>query len=163
MRSIAKLPLASLKRQRALLASASPTPSRSSAVVKETLRLHPPQWLLARTAMQATQLGGFDVAPETTVLTCPYLLHRDERWWERLEEFAPERWLSTTRPHAPRAYLPFGAGPRFCPGSLLGSVQLVTLAALVARDYRLELPRLADVETAADSLLTPARLTGTWR
>ena len=56
-----------------------------------------------------------------------------------------------------------GAGPRFCPGALLGTVQLVTFAALMARDYVLDLPRLDQVEPRPDALLTPAGLTGAWR
>lgn len=133
------------------------------ATVKESLRLHPPQWLLVRTARRATQLGEYDLARGTNVLVSPYLLHRDDRWWTKAAEFEPDRWLLTTPPHAPRAYVPFGAGPRFCPGAMLGTVQLVTFAALLARDYELELPRLDEIEPQPEALLTPAGLTGAWR
>lgn len=133
------------------------------ATVKESLRLHPPQWLLVRTARRATTLGEYDVARGTNVLVSPYLMHRDDRWWTKAGEFEPDRWLLATPPHAPRAYLPFGAGPRFCPGAMLGTVQLVTFAALLARDYELELPRLDEVEVRPEALLTPASLHGSWR
>lgn len=133
------------------------------AAVKETLRLHPPQWLLIRTARRATKLGEYDLARGTDVLVSPYLLHRDDRWWTKAGQFEPERWLLKTPPHAPRAYVPFGAGPRFCPGAMLGTTQLVTFAALMARDYQLDLPPLSEVEPKPDALLTPEGLTGSWR
>jgi cytochrome P450 len=89
-------------------------------------------------------------------------MHRDPRWWTDPERFDPTRWLSQNKPHARHAYLPFGAGPRICPGSLLATVQLTVLTALFARDYRLELPPLAEVPMTTDGLMLPAGLTGSW-
>jgi unspecific monooxygenase len=132
------------------------------AAVKESLRLHPPQWLLIRMARHANRIGEYDIGRGTEVLVSPYTLHRDERWWTKAEAFDPDRWLGTSPPHAPRAYLPFGAGPRFCPGAMLGTVQLVAFAALMARDYELELPPLEEVRVRPEALLTPGDLQGAW-
>lgn len=68
-------------------------------------------------------------------MVCTYLIHRDPRWWDDPEAFAPQRWHQT--PKRGR-YLPFGAGPRGCPGSPLAKIQLMALTSLLARDYRLQ-------------------------
>ncbi len=134
----------------------------TSAFLKEVLRLHPPQWLITRTSRTPVRLGGHAVRPNSEILVCPYLIHRDPRWWPDPERFDPHRWLGRDRPHARHAYLPFGAGPRVCPGTLLATVQLTILTALLARDYHLDLPALADVKVDTDGLMRPATLTGRW-
>jgi unspecific monooxygenase len=134
----------------------------TTAVVREALRLYPPQWLLTRTASLPTEIGGYRVPAGTEVLMCPYLMHRDPRWWEHPERFDPSRWLQREQPHARHAYLPFGAGPRVCPGAHLAMAHLTMLTALLARDYRLRLPRLADVPVSSEGLLAPEGLSGGW-
>ncbi|MGA8113195.1 MAG: cytochrome P450, partial [Actinocatenispora sp.] len=134
----------------------------TTAVIQEVLRLHPPQWLLTRTALRATTLGGYPVRAGQEVLVCPYVLHRDGRFWSEPERFDPSRWLTGERPHARHAYLPFGAGPRICPGSALALRQLSVLTAVLARDFVLRLPALAEVEATCDGLLLPAGVRGGW-
>jgi len=134
----------------------------TKATIKEAIRLYPPQWLLTRTTTQPVELGGFRVAPGTEVLICPYLMHRRPRWWEEPERFRPDRWLSGERPHARHAYIPFGAGPRVCPGSLLATVQLTVAIVSLARGYRLDLPPLAGVRSGTDGLMLPLDLAGSW-
>jgi cytochrome P450 len=134
----------------------------TSAFIKEALRMHPPQWLITRTASRPFELGGHRLPAGTEVLLCPYLIHRDARWWDDPERFDPDRWLGASKPHARHAYLPFGAGPRICPGSLLATVQLTLLTAVIARDYRLTLPPLTSVPVSTDGLMLPIGLTGTW-
>ncbi len=132
------------------------------ATIKEALRLYPPQWLLTRSTAQAVNIRGYKVPAGTEVLICPYLMHRNPRWWDEPERFDPERWLGAERPHARHAYVPFGAGPRVCPGSLLATVQLTVATALLARGYRLELPRLAGIRPGTDGLMLPTGVTGSW-
>lgn len=135
----------------------------TTAFIKEALRLYPPQWLVTRAASQPFELGGHALPANTEVLVCPYLIHRDRRWWSDPDRFDPDRWLGRDQPHGRHAYLPFGAGPRVCPGSLLATVQLTVLTTLLARDYDLDLPPLASVRPSTDGLMLPAGLTGTWR
>lgn len=74
----------------------------AEAVVRETLRLYPPAWLMTRTARTATTLGAWSLSPGDDVLLNPYLIHRDPRWWPRPDEFDPTRWLNGhTAPTAP--------------------------------------------------------------
>ncbi|MGZ3145209.1 cytochrome P450 [Lentzea chajnantorensis] len=98
------------------------------AVVRETLRLHPPIWQLRR--VLDAPVPGFPAGAE--VLFSPYLNHRDPAVHLDPDRFDPHRWTSAPRP-SPGSYLPFGLGHRFCPGSHLATAELtVVLAAVLA-------------------------------
>jgi unspecific monooxygenase len=135
----------------------------TKATIKEALRLYPPQWLLTRSTATPVDIAGYRVAAGTEVLICPYLMHRHAGWWDAPDRFDPERWLRGDRPHARHAYIPFGAGPRICPGSLLGTVQLTVATALLARARQLDMPPMAAVRPGTDGLMLPVGVTGRWR
>jgi unspecific monooxygenase len=133
----------------------------ATAFVREVLRVHPPAWLLGRDTTVAVTLDEHHtVPPHTAVLFSPYLLHHDPRWWDRPGDFDPQRWLGARPPHAPYAYLPFGAGPRVCLGLHLGQLLLVRTAAHIATTFDLHLiHRPPTVSPRLATLLLPAGLT----
>jgi cytochrome P450 len=61
--------------------------------------------------------------------------------------FRPERWLDAgtraDKAHNTRAFLPFGAGPRFCPGRHLAMLEITMVGAMLCRNF--------DVAHAPDS------------
>ncbi|APU39090.1 hypothetical protein BSL84_04190 [Streptomyces sp. TN58] len=61
-------------------------------VGKETLRIHPPIWLISAVATRGATLGGRRVPAGTSVWTSPWSVHRDRRWFPDPEAFRPERW-----------------------------------------------------------------------
>ncbi|WP_369192014.1 cytochrome P450 [Streptomyces sp. R08] len=129
----------------------------AEAVVRETLRLYPPAWLMTRTAATATTLGAWSLGPGDDVLLNPYLIHRDPRWWPRPDEFDPTRWLAGQA--APgSAYLPFGAGPRVCLGATLTMRQLALTTSWLARRCTVESPNAATVTLEFVDRLAPAGL-----
>ncbi|KAE8663665.1 Cytochrome P450 78A1 [Hibiscus syriacus] len=105
------------------------------AVVKETLRFHPPGPLLswARLSTSDVQLSnGMLIPANTTAMVNMWAITHDPNVWNDPLEFKPERFLE--------AYVdvrggdlrlaPFGAGRRVCPGKNLG---LVTVNLWVAK------------------------------
>jgi cytochrome P450 len=110
----------------------------TTMVLHEVMRLYPPVWLLPRKALAADEVGGFRVPAGADVLICPYALHRHPAFWRAPDRFDPERFHPDARDDRPKyAYIPFGAGPRFCVGNNLGMMEAVFVLALVARDLRL--------------------------
>lgn len=133
----------------------------TAAFIREVLRMHPPAWLLGRDTTGPVALNEhYTVPPRTSVLFSPYLLHHDPRWWDRPDEFDPARWLDGRPPHAPHAYIPFGAGPRVCLGLHLGQLLLARTAIHIARSFYLHLVRQPSaIPPRPATLLLPTGLT----
>lgn len=82
-------------------------------VIKESLRLHPPVYLYARTTTEPTVLGEFTIPTGVEVVIPVYALHRNPRYWENPEVFNPERFTpENSQFRHPFAFLPFSAGSR---------------------------------------------------
>jgi enediyne biosynthesis protein E7 len=111
----------------------------TSMVLDEVMRLYPPVWILPRLAQEEDEIGGYYVRAGADVLICPYLLHRHPGFWSDPDRFDPERFDSANVSGRHRyAYIPFGAGPRFCVGNNLGMMEATLVLATVARDLRLK-------------------------
>ncbi|MFO0555063.1 MAG: cytochrome P450 [Polyangiaceae bacterium] len=104
-------------------------------IVKESMRLYPPAYILARRAATDVRLGDYDVPRGSEVVVWIYFTHHDARLYPDPEVFRPERF--TKEAEAARhkqAYLPFGAGPRACIGRSFALVEaVVALATLYQR------------------------------
>jgi cytochrome P450 len=109
-------------------------------VVKESMRLYPPAWSLARTAAKDIELGGYQLPVGSNVVMSPWILHRDPRFFDRPEEFNPERWTVDAAQHLPKfAYFPFGGGPRLCIGAAFAMMEANLLLAAIAQRFQLRL------------------------
>lgn len=109
----------------------------TSTVIQEAMRMYPPVWLLPRSAIAEDVVGEFRVPAGADVLISPYTLHRDRRFWSRPDQFEPERFAPGADNDRPRyAYIPFGAGPRFCVGNHLGMLEAVLVLAMLCRELR---------------------------
>jgi cytochrome P450 len=135
----------------------------TEAFVKEVLRLHPPTWLIGRTARRATTLGPWALEPGDQVLFSMYSLHRDERWWPEGEAFRPERWIDPRVQPQRYTYLPFGAGPRVCVGTQLGMIQLTLATGWLAQEYEVTVPAGGEGSPDFGGLLVPRGLRATFK
>lgn len=105
---------------------------RSAGFVREVTRLHGIPFLVRR-ARHATYVGDQPV-PAGALVTLPLgALRRDPARYARPEEFDPLRWSPEARPPlSPAALLPYGLGPRYCPGAAASDILVpVALASLV--------------------------------
>ena len=96
------------------------------AVVLETLRLHPPTWLLHRTLLRDAAIGGYAAPRGHNLLISPYVLHRDGQSFADPEMFRIDRWESRRQPTL-AGYFPFGRGPHGCPGNEVAVAMLVAI------------------------------------
>jgi cytochrome P450 len=116
------------------------------AAVDESLRLHPPAWLITRRALVGDTLGGFRIPEGTVVIISPVLVHRDPRRWADPERFEPERFLAPRRDEVDRrSYLPFGAGPRLCIGRDFALLEATVLMARLAARFTVRPQVVGDV------------------
>ena len=109
-------------------------------VIEEAMRLYPPVGMLARNVRRADTLGGREILPNDVLFLPIYALHRHQMWWERPNEFNPDRFSpEAVRTRDRYLYLPFGAGPRVCVGANFAMMQAhIILATLLAR-FRFDL------------------------
>lgn len=106
-------------------------------ILDETLRLHPPIWLMTREVTRNTQLAGATVSAGATVLISPYLVHHRPDLFPDPDRFDPDRWRPD-HPTPPRgAYIPFGGGARKCIGDALALTEATLMLATLARRWRL--------------------------
>ncbi len=54
---------------------------RTHAVIAESMRLHPPAWIIGRWLDTDLRVGGWDLPRGSVVLASQYAMHRDRRFW----------------------------------------------------------------------------------
>jgi len=108
----------------------------TTQVIQESMRLYPPIWAIERRAVSDDVLGGFAIPAGSSVIISPYVLHRHPRFWADPERFDPSRFDG---PKPSPAYLPFGAGPRYCVGSEFAMVEARLVVAMVTQAFQLTL------------------------
>lgn len=117
------------------------------AVLKESMRLYPPAYVLARRAIEDVTVGGHRIERGTICLVSVIGIHRRAEHYPDPERFDPERFLGEKEKQLPRcAYLPFGAGPRICIGNHFASMEGHLLLATIARHARFALASDRPVE-----------------
>jgi len=123
-------------------------------VFRETLRLYPPLSFLVREAVADTCLRDKTVHAGATVVVSPWLIHRHRQYWERPDEFDPDRFLTDAgRASARHAYLPFSLGPRVCVGAGFALQEATLVLALLLREFSVApLPGHAPMPVARLSL-----------
>ncbi|KAL6201990.1 hypothetical protein ACLB2K_025701 [Fragaria x ananassa] len=88
-------------------------------VIKEALRLHPPVPLLVpRETIAAVELRGYYIPAKTSVFVNAFAIQRDPEFWDRPEEFLPERFEGNSVDFRGQdfQFIAFGGGRRGCPG-----------------------------------------------
>jgi len=111
-------------------------------VLRESMRLYPPVWVIGRRALASFRLGEYEIPADTNMLISQYLMHRDARYFPEPEKFVPDRWgAGNARTAAlPRfAYFPFGGGPRVCIGAGFAMMEAVLLLATIAQKFQIQI------------------------
>jgi cytochrome P450 len=111
-------------------------------VLRESMRLYPPAWTTGRLNLEATRVSGRALPARSFVITSPWLVHRDSRWFPEPERFDPDRFTPESSSGRPRfAYFPFGGGARQCIGQSFAEVEGALLLASFAQRFA---PRALD-------------------
>lgn len=103
------------------------------AALQEVLRLYPAAYaLLCRRAINNVDFGEFNIPRGHLVQILPYVTQRDERWFEKAEQFDPSRFMEEGNvPYY--SYFPFGAGPRVCIGQSFAMMEIMLTVAIILK------------------------------
>ncbi|MCC5916175.1 MAG: cytochrome P450 [Cryomorphaceae bacterium] len=105
-------------------------------VLKEALRLYPPSHGLVRDAVEKDQIGNLEVKPGDTFFISSYALHRNPEFWDRPNDFIPERFANEPQKYT---YVPFGAGKHTCIGRYLARPMMILALAQFFQKYDFEM------------------------
>ena len=112
------------------------------AFTNEVMRLRPVAPLMAVEANFDVDIMGYQIPKGTTVHILARKMATLNSNFVNASEFDPERWLEveslTHSPHNRRAFIPFGAGPRLCPGRNLALLEIRMVLAMICRNFDLE-------------------------
>ncbi len=108
------------------------------ACANETMRLKPVAPSLILQALRDTTIGDIRVPARTLIFGALRSDAMRDEYFENAERFDPQRWLRTEPGReagaANRVSMPFGAGPRVCPGRQLAMLEMkIALATLIGR------------------------------
>ena len=132
-----------------------------ASVVRETLRLHPPVHAVMRKAKRPISIDGTDMHVPTSNILLAGIGHtgRSPKNFPNPERWDPHRW--DTSPYlkeeekksvkvdygyglvsagATNPYLPFGAGRHRCIGEQFTYIQMVTIVAIMVREFEFRNP-----------------------
>lgn len=100
------------------------------AIIKETMRLHPPIPVIMRKGIEDCVVDGYMIPKGSIVGVNIWAMGRDPKVWESPLEFRPERFLEGEKGREIDLkghhfeLLPFGSGRRGCPGMNLAMREL---------------------------------------
>jgi cytochrome P450 len=102
------------------------------ACIHEALRLKPPAVFITAEALQDTVVGDVAIEEGTIIWCAMRSSSMEDACYANAAQFDPARWLRDGVNK--KASMPFGAGPRTCPGRYLALLEMkVALAMLLAR------------------------------
>ncbi|XP_057799347.1 ferruginol synthase-like [Salvia miltiorrhiza] len=118
------------------------------AVIKETLRYHPPGPLLLPRRSEADQeVNGYMIPKGAQILFNVWAMGRDPSIWRNPESFEPERFLEEKKVDFRGQHfelIPFGAGRRICPGMPLATRILQMTTAVLVHNFEWKLEKEKD-------------------
>jgi cytochrome P450 len=108
-------------------------------VLRESLRLYPPAWIIGRRAIETVRIGSVTIPKDTLVLVCEWSIQRSPRFFRDPQRFDPDRWTQKMRSELPKyAFFPFGGGPRSCIGEGFAWMELAIVLGQLVRDWNFE-------------------------
>ena len=108
------------------------------ACISETMRLKPVAPMIVNQAVRDSVVAGVRV-PKGHLVLCLMRPAADERHFREATLFQPERWLDAAAAAAgKRVSMPFGAGPRMCPGRYLALLEMKMVMAMLLNGFEVD-------------------------
>jgi cytochrome P450 len=137
-------------------ASDLPALPYAQQVVKESMRLYPPGYLIGRNAARDVQIGPQLIRKGELVFANVYGMHHRAAYFRDPERFDPDRFSSAAEHSMVKgAYLPFGAGTRVCIGNHFAVTEAQLILATLAQRLRFEAVAQGPIEPRPSVTLRP--------
>jgi cytochrome P450 len=125
-------------------------------ILKESMRLYPPAYMIGRRATRDVVICGSRVPAGQVVIVNVIGIHRRADAFPDPDRFDPERFTpEREKALPPHAFIPFGAGPRICIGNHFAWMEGQLVLATLAQRLRFELVSNKPVETEPLVTLRP--------
>ena len=127
----------------------------TTAVYRESLRLYPPAWILAREVSSPDVINGYQLKKGDTVIISVRSIHRHPLIWDKPNQFCPERFYENNEwpgKVSKFAFIPFGAGSRLCSGASLAMLEAIYVIAKLVSQFQFEL--LPDTQLTTTAMIT---------
>lgn len=109
------------------------------AVIKESMRIYSPIWVIGRESIQDVTLsGGYHLKKGSSIIFSPLYIHRSPKYWENPDVFRPERFLNGAKIKE-GSYFPFGGGPRLCIGNNFAMLEMKTLLIMMYQQLNINM------------------------
>jgi cytochrome P450 len=136
------------------------------ACCHETMRLKPVAPLMPQQALRDSTVGGVQITAGMIVFGLMRVDSVSEAHVPQAAQFEPQRWLADGRPGqaasaAKRISMPFGAGPRICPGRYLAMLEMKMAMAVLLQHFDISMVDTADGQPPVEQMnftMTPVGL-----
>ena len=111
---------------------------------------------MARQSVGPDEIHGYPVPAKAIVMPSQWVTHRHPAYWDKPDEFRPERFLPGRAADRPKfAYFPFGGGPRVCIGNTFALIEGALVLAALAQRFQVRPADDREVEIDATFVLRP--------
>lgn len=124
----------------------------TTCAIKESLRLYPPAYLLARKALQDIEIEDYRIPAGKAIAISPYTLHRRSKYFDKPNTFNPSRFENDDHN---QAYIPFGVGPRSCIGNHLAMLEIQMILITLAQKTTFEIIQEQNIAPQPLTVLYP--------
>jgi cytochrome P450 len=101
-------------------------------VIRETLRISSPAWMISRQAKEDLWLENVFIPKGSHVIVSQYVSHRNPKYFDSPFSWKPERWNNNFEKTLPKGvFYPFGGGSRKCIGENLAWVEAKIALSLI--------------------------------
>ena len=108
--------------------------------IKESLRLHPPLYILLRGVVSNFEYGGYQFEKGTWIANSPWVSHRIPGVFSNPERFDPDRFAPGREEDKKQfSFVSFGGGRHKCLGNAFAMLQVKTIFAILLRGFEFEL------------------------
>ncbi|XP_039144110.1 cytochrome P450 90B2-like [Dioscorea cayenensis subsp. rotundata] len=112
----------------------------TKCVINETLRLGNIAGFLHKKARTEIEFKGYVIPQGCTVITHLSAVHLDPNLFENPNHFDPWRWMGLISDvYKMKNFMPFGGGPRQCPGAELARMEMMVFVHHLLLNYSWEL------------------------